>query len=538
ADPRFALTEDNVDAVVDICRRLDGIALAIELAAARVPLLGVEGLRARLDERFRVLTGGARLALRRHQTLRAALDWSHGLLTSAEQTVFRRLGVFVGSFGLASAMRVAGDERIDEWAVLDQLGALVDKSLVMAETGADPRYRLLETSRAFAFDKLQEARETESMLRRHAEATLAVFEASRHDEHVLTSQARLDRYLPDLDNGRAALDWSEREAHDLHLALAAAMAWIWYDAALRPEGMRRTRHALGKIAPATPPRLEASLQGAWSALAYPQTGPEEIAANERAVLLWRALGARAELYEALCAQTVPLAYRGRFDEAERALQEAAGLIDAAWPAAARNPLLRGRYTLAKARGDFKGALAVAEEHFRLCTGAGDARRSLRALISREVCQAALGRLEESEALGREMQARMQRDPSLRSGNANLVLSNLCYTLTRLGKIDEALAMARIVYPLVDRMGRLSESLDPFANLTLRRGRAHDAARMIGRADLRFATGSITREPVEQGMRDETLAQLKDELPADELARLLAEGGALSDEEAVRLALRE
>jgi len=92
ADPRFALTEQNISAVVDICRHLDGIALAIELAAARVPLLGVEGLRARLDERFRVLTGGARLALRRHQTLRAALDWSHGLLTRDEQTVFRRLG--------------------------------------------------------------------------------------------------------------------------------------------------------------------------------------------------------------------------------------------------------------------------------------------------------------------------------------------------------------------------------------------------------------------------------------------------------------
>src|SRR5882672_470153 len=109
AQPQFALNEKNLAAVVEVCRRLDGIALAIELAAARVPLLGIEGLRARLNERFRVLTGGARLALRRHQTLRAALDWSHGLLTHEEQTVFRRLGVFAGSFGLDSAQRVTAD---------------------------------------------------------------------------------------------------------------------------------------------------------------------------------------------------------------------------------------------------------------------------------------------------------------------------------------------------------------------------------------------------------------------------------------------
>src|SRR5437870_6967552 len=186
AQPRFALGEHNVAAVVDICRRLDGIALAIELAAARLPLLGVDGLRARLDERFSVLKGGPRLALRRHQTLRAALDWSHGLLTQDEQSVFRRLGVFAGSFGLESAQHVAGDDSIDEWAVLDRLGALVDKSLVVAEAGQEPRYRLLETSRAFALEKLHEAGETEVVLRRHAEGVLAVFEASRTNEYILS----------------------------------------------------------------------------------------------------------------------------------------------------------------------------------------------------------------------------------------------------------------------------------------------------------------------------------------------------------------
>ena len=132
-DPRFTLTATNLPAVIEICRRLDGIPLAIELAAARLPLLGVEGLRARLHERFNLLTGGARVVLRRHQTLRATLEWSHALLTPDEQTVFRRLGVFAGGFTLEAAQHVASDERIDQWTTLDYLGALVDKSLVLAE---------------------------------------------------------------------------------------------------------------------------------------------------------------------------------------------------------------------------------------------------------------------------------------------------------------------------------------------------------------------------------------------------------------------
>ena len=169
-------------AVIEICRRLDGIPLAIELAAARLPLLGVEGLRARLDERFNVLTAGARVVLRRHQTLRATLEWSHGLLTPDEQTVFRRLGVFAGSFTLEAAQHVVSDERIDVWAALDHLGALVDKSLVLAEGDPVPRYRLLETTRAYALERLAEAGETARMLRRHAEAILALLAAYEEDD--------------------------------------------------------------------------------------------------------------------------------------------------------------------------------------------------------------------------------------------------------------------------------------------------------------------------------------------------------------------
>src|SRR5438552_6309675 len=206
--PRFALTAANLPAVIEICRRLDGIPLAIELAAARLPLLGVEGLRARLHDRFNLLTGGARVVLRRHQTLRATLEWSHALLTPDEQTIFRRLGVFAGGFTLESAQHVACDERIDPWTVLDHLGDLVDKSLVLAEGDPIPRYRMLETTRAYALERLVEAGEMQATLRRHAHAMLALLEPfEEYESRWQASAGIVPAAKAELDNLRAALDW-------------------------------------------------------------------------------------------------------------------------------------------------------------------------------------------------------------------------------------------------------------------------------------------------------------------------------------------
>jgi predicted ATPase/DNA-binding winged helix-turn-helix (wHTH) protein len=540
AQRHFALSEQNVVAVIDICRRLDGIALAIELAAARVPLLGVEGLRARLDERFHVLTGGARLALRRHQTLRAALDWSHGLLAPDEQIVFRRLGVFTGGFGLGSAQTVASDDTLDVWAVLDQLGALVDKSLVVAEAGAEPRYRLLETSRAFALEKLHESAETEATLRRHAEALLAVFEGSRKDEYVLSIQTLLDRYLPDLDNMRAALDWSAGETGDagLHIALAGAIAWIWVDAGLRPEGLRRTRSAMAAVGPDTAPRLEARLLGSWSSIAFPLAGAEELAADARAVELCRSLGDKRALFVALTCQCRTLSCRDRLEEATSALDEAERLFETDWPPALRGPLLRFRGWVLDRQGRYEEGIAVAEELLQLAIAVDDQRWVLKALAGVERSSAALGRLKESVAYGREMARRMRADRSLRSGNENVLLVNLCMSLTQLGQTDEALDVARAVYPLVEQAGRLIDLLDPFALLAFNRGDIDDAARILGRADLRYATGDYLREVVEQKLRDQLVLSLRGAVTPDELSRLMKEGEELSDEDAAHLALRE
>src|SRR5690242_10532669 len=160
ADPRFQLDERTGPAVVDIVRRLDGMPLAIELAAARVAVLGVDGLARRLGDRFRLLAGGRRTALPRHQTLRAALDWSYGLLSEAEQTVLRRLGVFAGGFTLDGAGKVAAAGGLSPEEVLEHVLDLVGRSLITVDTvGAVPRYRLLETTRLYALEKLAESGE-------------------------------------------------------------------------------------------------------------------------------------------------------------------------------------------------------------------------------------------------------------------------------------------------------------------------------------------------------------------------------------------
>src|SRR5262249_22537357 len=145
--PRFGLTERNASAVVQICRRLDGIPLALELAAARVPVLAPEQIAARLDQRFRLLTGGSRAALPRQQTLRATLDWSYDLLSEPERLLLNRLAVFAGGWSLEAAEAVCSDERIAQGDILDLLVQLVGKSLVLAEEAGDAieRYRLLET---------------------------------------------------------------------------------------------------------------------------------------------------------------------------------------------------------------------------------------------------------------------------------------------------------------------------------------------------------------------------------------------------------
>jgi predicted ATPase len=172
----FALTDANAQAIVEICRRLDGLPLAIEFAAPRVEVLGVEGLATRLDHSLPLLTARRRLAIPRHRTMRTVIDWSYGLLSEDEQRFLRALGIFAGGFTVEAADAVALDPATTRIEAIDSLADLVTKSLLVADvSGASPRFRLLDTTRAYAIEKLDESGERDRIARRHAEHHHNVF---------------------------------------------------------------------------------------------------------------------------------------------------------------------------------------------------------------------------------------------------------------------------------------------------------------------------------------------------------------------------
>ena len=247
-DRLFELRPDNQALVAEICRRLDGIPLAIELAAARLPLLGVEGLRDKLDQRFHVLTTGHRASLNRHLTLRAALEWSHHLLSVDEQAVLRRLAAFVGGFTLEAAQQVAEDEDgIDRWDVLEHLGALVDKSLVVAEGDAVPRYRFLETTRLFALERLIDSGETSAVRARHRDYFLFLAEACQPGLMAGDLRRTIARLDLERDNLLAALAWAPAEEDARPgLRLAAALHYYWFFRAMPGRGLEVARAALDR----------------------------------------------------------------------------------------------------------------------------------------------------------------------------------------------------------------------------------------------------------------------------------------------------
>ena len=247
--PDFAVTDDNAAEMAEICQRLDGMPLAIELAAARTRALSLREILDSLHDRFRLLTGGARTAVRRQQTLRASVDWSHALLSEQEKSLFRRLAVFLGGFDLDAAQAVAGDEDVERFQVLDQLTLLVEKSLVVAETDSGrTRYRLLETVRQYALEKLGESGEAGEIRGRHRD-----YFTSKAAELDAPSQMRHEQWIEraelELANFRAAFGWSI-ETGDIKRALeltsSLQLLWLTRDSSPRawPGSMSHCRECL------------------------------------------------------------------------------------------------------------------------------------------------------------------------------------------------------------------------------------------------------------------------------------------------------
>jgi predicted ATPase/DNA-binding winged helix-turn-helix (wHTH) protein len=248
----FELTDADARVVADICRRLDGIALAIELAAGRVDAFGVRGLAARLDDRFRLLTHGRRTALPRHQTLSATLDWSYEHLPESERWVLRRLAVFAGGFTLDAAQAITASTDIDAGEIADHVANLVAKSLITVDVGnAVVHYRLLETTRVYCLGKLKESGESELFARRHAEYFRDLFERAETEWETRPATEWLTAYGRQIDNVRTALDWAFSPGGDtgLGVALTIAAVPLWKLLSLMEECRSRAQRALDSLGP-------------------------------------------------------------------------------------------------------------------------------------------------------------------------------------------------------------------------------------------------------------------------------------------------
>lgn len=376
AQPSFRVDDANAPAVASICYHLDGIPLAIELAAARVRSLTVKEVNDRLDQRFRLLTGGARTALPRQQTLRALIDWSYDLLNASEQALLCRVACFAGGWTMDAAEAVAGDAPIAAGEVPDLLAALADKSLVVTEERGDAtRYRLLETVRQYAAARLGERAEDTRCRRRHFEWVLELVRRAEPQLIGPEQKAWLDRLEAEHDNLRAALAWAAAADGDAAngLRVAGNLFWFWYVRGYLGEGRRWLAELLA-IAPGADMAVRAKALQSSGSLAWQQG--DYLAAralHEDALALWRALGNRPS--EAVALNNLGLVARdlGDFRAAESLFGESLAIHRESGNPRVVADALSNLGMVAKDRGDYATARMRYRESLAIRRESGDRR---------------------------------------------------------------------------------------------------------------------------------------------------------------------
>jgi predicted ATPase/class 3 adenylate cyclase len=553
SDAKFELTDDSAPIVAEICRRLDGIALAIELAAARVKVLAARHLAQKLDERFRVLTGGSRAALPRQQTMRALIDWSYDLLSAREQRLFRSLAIFVGGFTLEMTATVCADDEaakdaVESWEVLDLLASLVDKSLVHADqTEGGVRYRLLESIRQYGRERLAEAEEDALVAQAHAVAFLALGEELHDVFETTPERIWLARAEPELENFRAALTWTFGTHGDVLLGqrLTAALRPVWTRFAAA-EGQRRIQGARDQ-SPEMPPSTEAALDLAEAAIATALSQPKKARERaERALALYSELGDRMRVAQARHLLGRAFVDLGEAEEGGAVLTEA---------------LSEARATgLRSVIGDVLQSLAVARGHAGDMAGArplfAEALAMFRSVGAERVCSHVAGNLAEAEFhegnAGEALQLENEALTIYRSFNhklgAAISLCNIAAYLIALGRYEDARASARdglaaardaqweagVTWGL-QHLAAIA-ALRPADDDGDARGDRHRAARLVGYVDARLDAMEALRQYTEQQEQDKVLFALRASVGESRLSKLMAEGATWTEDQAFGEAL--
>jgi non-specific serine/threonine protein kinase len=526
----FCVDEGNAAAIAELARRLEGIPLAIELAAARVAVLAVEQIVSRLGDRFRLLGGGSRTDSERHRTLRATMEWSYRLLDERERRLLNRLSVFVGGWTVEAAERVGGEQE-------GVLASLVDKSLVVAEVGdGRARYGMLETIRDYARERLVEDGALDDAVDAHRRWALALAETHGPNVRGATAEVAFAALAPELDNVRAALARCGEGEADVRVRLSAAMGRYWVDCGSVDEGRSRLEEALaaerGRF-----PAARAELLGHFADCVFRQGETDRaIRLGEEAVALYRALGDAAGLRHALARMSIAYEYCGMHDAALGACEEVMRLATEQGDRRSLATATMQVAFLAISRGEFDRAEALYARALDDLRALNDQRAV--AIVLHNLGDVAFrqARYEDAERLLGECAELAER-----VGNKPLLAVTLCL----LGGVANATgAASRAESHLVRALaiGRetgnrmaVAYAVDGLACAAAARGEAERALVIAGAAAGLFDRAGVRLSDYEVELTNVLLAPARDALGPEGAAEAFARGGALSPEEAADLA---
>lgn len=539
--PDFAVTNDNAPTVAQLCFRLDGIPLALELAAARVRAMSIEQIALRLDDRFRLLTGGSRTALPRQQTLRALVDWSYDLLSEPERLLLCRLSVFVGGWTIEAAEAIVAGEEIEEGDVLDLLLSLVEKNLVVyTEQQGNGRYRLLETLRQYAQDRLIERGGAEQIRQRHLTYFIELAETVR-PKLVGAEQAEwMARLEMEHDNLRAALAWCDHAVNgtEIGLQLTAALLTFWDRRGYWNEGLEQYRSALRRPNAAAPTKARAdALRGAGMLARYQSDYRTSRQMFEEVLTIREALGDRAGTAQALNNIGAIELRQGNEAEAKALYEQSLSIRRELGDKSGMAASLLNLGTVAQETGQNAEALQYYQESLVLYGEIGDTGNKTILLTN-------LGNL----ALGQKqyVQARAFYEESLALARSNedkfaiaLALVNLAPLLCTQGEYAQAQASLAECLVLCQELGEqrlIAYTLEGFARLA-------DAQHEHSRAAMLWAAAEMLRKSLGAPLARDEQEEHRQYLKANEAAlgseihaQFWAKGHAITTAQAIEYAL--
>jgi predicted ATPase/class 3 adenylate cyclase len=502
--PAFAVTNDNAPALASVCHRLDGIPLALELAAARVRSLSVEEINSKLDNRFRLLTGGSRTALPRHQTLRALIDWSYDLLNVQEKALLCRLSVFAGGWTLAAAEQVGTGASIEAWEVLDLLTSLADKSLVLAQPqGEVTRYRLLETVRQYARDCLAKSGESLLVRARHTDYFLTLAEEAAPKLKGSEQAQWIGVLEEEHDNLRQALafyiiDVEETEGGVKGLRLGAALQQFWATRGHLSEGRERLRTLLAHPGGQEPTKARADALRCAGILAYFQGGYAQAhALHEESLAIRRELGDKAGIAYSLTSL---------------------GLV-------------------AQEQSDYASARSLHEESLAIKRELGDKSGIANSLRSLGIAAYEQGDYASARVLFEESLA-IEQELGDKSGIANSLinLGNLTYYL---GDYTQARSLHEESLAITQELGdrrQIAYNLEAFAFHAVKEAQEERSVRLWGAAATLRETIGSPLSPFDGEKQEREMAAVRKTLGEDAFAVAWAQGRTMTTEQAIEYAL--